>query len=207
MFLLSNLRVWVSFAHAHPKSCAKNSCMIFQTLRCKKDGNITELIWSKGNIWILDWFWCIRVSFSSLLLLCNYYTADHLPWQFANPPGCSQGDEHLPSAPFSQTYTFVQIANGSGLEGGRISILWRQCRHTCYSCPPRGHTQNSWQLQLEQDQEPSTLNKKCWLYQATYKIYVFSRKIKCCCRFAILMEKKEIVINTHLWVCWCKTLV
>lgn len=90
--------------------------------RCKKDGNNTGLHCLEGNIWMLEWFWCIQVSFSSSLLCCNCCAADHLPWQFANPPGCSQ---QMPVLPLPES-TFVQIADGAGL----LYIHSLQARYT-----------------------------------------------------------------------------
>jgi len=59
-----------------------------------------------------------------------------------------------------------------------ISLLCRPQRLTCYSCPPRGHEQNSVQLQLEHNQEASILNKMLTLSSHEQKIIAFLEKSK-----------------------------
>lgn len=147
----------------------------------------------------MDWHWCIWVNFSSFLFCCNYYTACDLPWQFATSPGCSQAKEGL-------TYVkimAVQTADSPGLEGSLMPILCMQDRQILYSCSQTDCKQNSWQLMLEQDQQPSAPTKM--LTQAVYRKYGLSRKIKHCCFLTIQIEK-EITINTYLWVCQWKYL-
>lgn len=80
-----------------------------------------------------------------------------------------------------------------------ISILCRQGIHTHDSCSQTGHEQNSWQLQLEHDQEPSTLSKMLTL---SSRVQTMDFPEKSNTATSLLYLEKRRMINTYHWVCW-----
>lgn len=141
-----------------PKFMPKLSCDFSEMEQWgRKDGSVTGLACLKRSVWILEQRWCILVGFSSLLL-CNYYTTARLPWQFANPPGCSLAEGGQTSAKCSPRPDLRGCANCQWLwSWSCISVIFRRHR------------------QPEQE----------------HKNQRFPRKIKCCCWFAILLEKER----------------